>query len=166
MSSKIHVNKPLSSRLIIELLDDNPDLEEIECPQSLYERTSETYIDALNELGIQISIIEHRGRPQKYDENLKEEINKMIDSGLTPKNIANRLNINRKTVYYLKNKKLKQGPKSKYSKELKEEIVDLKNKGTSVKIISSMLNIPVRTIYYILQKERELINKEKNEGVY
>ncbi|WP_455646006.1 resolvase [Methanosphaera sp.] len=166
MSSKIHVNKPLSSRLIIELLDDNPDLEEIECPQSLYERTSETYIDALNELGIQISIIEHRGRPRKYDENLKEQVNEMIASGLNPKTIANRLNIDRKAVYYLKSKKLKQGPKSKYSEETRQEIVDLKNKGTSVKIISSMLNIPVRTIYYILQKERELLDKEKNEGVY
>ena len=41
MSSKIHVNKTLTSRLIIEILDNNPDLEEIECPQSLYERTSD-----------------------------------------------------------------------------------------------------------------------------
>ena len=41
MSSKVHVNKPLSSKLIIEILDENPDLEEINCPLSLYERTSE-----------------------------------------------------------------------------------------------------------------------------
>ena len=88
MSSKIHVNKPLSSRLIIELLDENPDLETIECPQSLYERTSQTYLDALNELGITISIIEQRGRPQKYDEGIRDTIDEMLNSGFNPKAIA------------------------------------------------------------------------------
>ena len=72
MSSKVHVNKPLSSKLIIEILDENPDLEEINCPLSLYERTSEVYLDALGELGITINIIESRGRPKKYDDDLKD----------------------------------------------------------------------------------------------
>ena len=161
MSSKVHVNKPLSSKLIIELLDDNPDLEEIECPLSLYERTSETYLDALNELGISIIIIESRGRPKKYDENLKKEINEMLSSGLNPKAIANRLNINTKTVYYLKNGKLKQGPKSKYSDRTKKEILKMKEEGISVSKISEELNIPIRTIYYILKQERN----QNTEGV-
>lgn len=158
MSSTIHVNKPLSSRLIIELLDENPDLEEIECPQSLYERTSQTYLDALNELGITISVIEHRGRPRKYDEGLRNTINEMINSGIKPKAIAKRLHIDQKTVYYLKNKKLKQGPASKYSDDTRQQIVDLKSKGTPVKIISKMLDIPIRTVYYILKKEKELLS--------
>ncbi|MCI5867678.1 MAG: helix-turn-helix domain-containing protein [Methanosphaera sp.] len=151
MSSKIHVNKPLTSRLIIELLDSNPDLEEIECPQSLYERTSETYLDALSELGISISTIEQRGRPRKYDEDIKEQINSMIDDGFNPNAIAKRLHIDVKTVYYLKDKKLKQGPKSKYSDETKAEIISLREDNVSVKEISALLNIPVRTIYYILK---------------
>ncbi len=155
MSSKIHVNKPLSSRLIIELLDENPDLEEIECPQSLYERTSETYLDALNELGVLITSIEDRGRPKKYDETIRGKVNEMIEDGLNPKSIANRLHIDRKTVYYLKEKKLKQGPKSKYSDETKKEIVKLKERGTSVKAISETLSIPIRTVYYIIQKNKE-----------
>ena len=165
MSSKIHVNKPLSSRLIIELLDENPDLETIECPQSLYERTSQTYLDALNELGTTISIIEQRGRPQKYDEGIRDTIDEMLNSGFNPKAIAKRLHISQKTVYYLKNKKLKQGPKSKYSQDTRNQIVELKNKGTPVKIISRMLDIPIRTVYYILKKEKKLINS-KQTGVY
>lgn len=161
MSSKVHVNKPLSSKLIIELLDDNPDLEEIECPLSLYERTSETYLDALSELGISINIIESRGRPKKYDEKLKKEINEMLNSGLNPKAIAKRLNIDRKTVYYLKKVKLKQGPKSKYSDKVKKEIIQMKEEGTPVTKISENLHIPPRTIYYILKKERN----QTKEGV-
>lgn len=163
MSSRIHVNKPLSSRLIIELLDENPDLEEIQCPQSLYDRTSETYLDALSELGIIISVVEHRGRPKKYDDALKNQVNEMINSGVAPKVIAKRLNIDRKTVYYLKNKKLKQGPKTKYSDDVREKLFELRRKGTPVKDIASMLNIPVRTTYYILQKERERLQKQYKE---
>ena len=92
MSTKIHVNKPLSSRLIIELLDENPDLQEIDCPLSLYEKTSEVYLDALEELGIQINIIRRRGSPKKYDDDLKDSIDEMISFGLNPKIIAYRLN--------------------------------------------------------------------------
>lgn len=155
MSSKVHVNKPLSSKLIIEILDENPDLEEINCPLSLYERTSEVYLDALGELGITINIIESRGRPKKYDDDLKDTINEMIGSGLSVKTIASRLNIDTKTVYYLKKDKLKQGPKSKYSDKTKKEIIRLKDEGTPVTKISERLKIPIRTIYYILKKNRE-----------
>lgn len=155
MSSKVHVNKPLSSKLIIEILDENPDLEEINCPLSLYERTSEVYLDALGELGITINIIESRGRPKKYDDDLKDTINEMISSGLSVKTIASRLNIDTKTVYYLKKDKLKQGPKSKYSDKTKKEIIRLKDEGIPVTKISERLKIPIRTIYYILKKNRE-----------
>ena len=154
MTSKIHVNKPLTSRLIIELLDNNPDLEEIECPNSLYKRTSDVYLEALSELGITITTVAKRGRPKKYDDDLKGKINNMIDEGLSPNAIANRLHINVKTVYYLKNKRLKQGPKSKYSDEKIQEIISLKSKGISVKKISNKLDIPIRTIYYILKNEK------------
>ena len=161
MSSKVHVTKPLSSKLIIELLDENPDLEEINCPLSLYERTSEIYLDALAELGIVINIIESRGRPKKYDDDLKEKIDEMLDSGLSVKTIASKLNINSKTVYYLKKNKLKQGPKSKYSNKTKKEIFDMRNEGIPVKKISEKMNIPIRTIYYIL-KNNENLNEEVN----
>ena len=154
MSSKIHVNKPLSSKLIIEILDENPDLEEINCPLSLYERTSEIYLDALGELGITINIIESRGRPKKYDDDLKDQINEMLNSGLSVKTVASKLNIDSKTVYYLKKDKLKQGPKSKYSEKTRQEIVEMKNNGTPVSKISEKLNIPIRTIYYILKNNK------------
>ncbi len=155
MSLKVHVNKPLSSKLIIEILDENPDLEEINCPLSLYERTSEIYLDALNELGIKINVIESRGRPKKYDDELKDTINEMISSGLSVKTIASRLNIDTKTVYYLKKDKLKQGPKSKYSEKTKSEIFKLKQEGVPVAKISERFNIPIRTVYYILKKSKE-----------
>lgn len=154
MSSKVHVTKPLSSKLIIEILDENPDLEEINCPLSLYERTSEIYLDALSELGVSINIIESRGRPKKYDDDLKSEIDEMLNSGLSVKTIASKLNINPKTVYYLKKDKLKQGPKSKYSEKTKEEIFDMRNEGIPVKKISKKMNIPIRTIYYILKNNK------------
>lgn len=160
MSSKIHVDKPLSSKYILELLDENPDLEVIECPQSLYQRTSDTYIDALNELDIEIIVNENRGRPKKYDSNLIKKINEMINSGIYPKAVAKKLHLDLKTVYYLKDKKLKQGPKSKYSEDTRQEIIKLKQNGTSVKNISSKLNIPVRTIYHILKTEKTV-----NKGV-
>ncbi|MBE6487645.1 MAG: resolvase [Methanosphaera stadtmanae] len=160
MSSKIHVDKPLSSKYILELLDENPDLEVIECPQSLYQRTSDTYIDALNELDIEIIVNENRGRPKKYDSKLIKKINEMINSGIYPKAVAKKLQLDLKTVYYLKDKKLKQGPKSKYSEDTRQEIIKLKQNGTSVKNISSKLNIPVRTIYHILKTEKTL-----NKGV-
>lgn len=159
MSTKIHVNKPLSSRLIIELLDENPDLQEIDCPLSLYEKTSEAYLDALGELGIQINIIRKRGRPRKYDENMKNDIDEMLESGINPKIIANRLNISLKTVYYLKKNKLKQGPKSKYSDETRKRIFELKDDGNSVKKISSMLDIPIRTVYHILENRNKNVQK-------
>lgn len=159
MSSKVHVNKPLSSKLIIEILDENPDLEEINCPLSLYERTSEIYLDALSELGININIIENRGRPKKYDDELKDKINEMISSGLSVKAISSRLNIDSKTVYYLKKDKLKQGPKSKYSDKTKNKIVEMRNKGVPVTKISDKMNVPVRTIYYILKNSKSE-NKE------
>lgn len=154
MSSRVHVSKPLSSKLILELLDENPDLEVIECPQSLYERTSQTYLDALNELEIEIDIIENRGRPKKYDTNLIKKINEMINSGLYPKVVAKKLQLDLKTVYYLKDKKLKKGPKTKYSEDTRQEIIELKNNGNSVKKISAKLNIPIRTIYHILKTEK------------
>ena len=151
MSSKVHVTKPLSSKLIIEILDENPDLEEINCPLSLYERTSEIYLEALSELGVSINIIESRGRPKKYDDDLKDDINQMLESGLSVKTIASKLNINSKTVYYLKKNKLKQGPKSKYSEKTKEKLFEMRKEGVPVKEISKKLNIPIRTIYYILK---------------
>ncbi|RAP52583.1 MAG: resolvase [Methanosphaera sp. rholeuAM270] len=153
MSSKVHVTKPLSSKLIIEILNENPDLEEINCPLSLYERTSKIYLEALTELGVKINIIEVRGRPKKYDDELKNQIDEMIESGLSVKTIASKLNISSKTVYYLKKDKLKQGPKSKYSEKTIEEIVDMRNEGVPVKQISEKLNIPIRTVYYILKNK-------------
>lgn len=158
MSSKIHVDKPLSSKYILELLDEHPDLEVIECPQSLYERTSDTYLNALSELGIEIEVNENRGRPKKYDSSLVKKINEMINSGIYPKVVAKKLQLDLKTVYYLKDKKLKKGPKSKYSEDTRQEIIKLKREGTPVKNIASMLNIPIRTIYHILKTEKKLNN--------
>lgn len=154
MSSKVHVTKPLSSKLIIEILDENPDLEEINCPLSLYERTSEIYLDALSELGVSINVIESRGRPRKYDDDLKNKIDEMLDSGLSVKTIASKLNIESKTVYYLKKNKLKQGPKSKYSEKTKEKIFNMRKDNVPVKKISKKLNIPIRTVYYILKNDK------------
>ena len=52
--TSIHITKALSSSMIVDLIDEYPDLEEITCAPSVYERTSQTYIDALKEVGIDV----------------------------------------------------------------------------------------------------------------
>ena len=50
--TKIHITEALSSFRIINLLENYPNLEKITCPPSVYNRTSDNYIDALKQLEI------------------------------------------------------------------------------------------------------------------
>lgn len=152
LDDEIYVNKPLSSQVIMELLDQYPDLKKIKCPSSLYLRTSKKYLDALSELGITVEPVNKRGRPKKYDETEAKLIQKMINEGKSPKEIADKLQIPLKTVYYLKNTKLKRGRKPKYSKETENEVKRLFRNGLSAKEISNKLKIPLRTVYCLLKR--------------
>ena len=50
----IHITKALSSSMIVEIIDNYPNLEEITCAPSVYRRTSKRYIEALNQLDINV----------------------------------------------------------------------------------------------------------------
>ncbi|MDI6724346.1 MAG: helix-turn-helix domain-containing protein [Methanobacterium sp.] len=152
MDDEIYVNKPLSSQVIMELLDKYPQLRKIKCPSSLYLRTSKKYLDALSELGIEVEPVIKRGRPKKYGETEGKIIQKMLNEGKSPKEIAEKLEIPLKTVYYLKDTKLKRGRKPKYSKETEDEVKKLHKNGLSVKDISEKLKIPLRTVYCLLKR--------------
>ncbi len=148
----VYVNEQLSSRKIIEILDNNPDLEKITCPISIYTRISKKYMDALNELGIEVEPVQRRGRPKKYGSNEATKIQSMLDKGESPKAISQKLNLPIKTVYYLKNSSLKRGRKVKYTSEKAKEVKKLYNKGIPAKRISKNLKIPLRTVYLLIKR--------------
>lgn len=150
---KVHINQPLTSRKIMEVLEKYPDLKKITCPTSLYKRTAPKYLDALNELGIEVEPLENKGRPKKYNKTDVFEIKNLLKEGKTPKEISQQMKIPLKSIYYLnKDLKLKKGPKSKYSKEIHLKARKMAKKGASRKEISEKLHIPLRTVYYILKK--------------
>jgi hypothetical protein len=146
------VNEQLSSRKIMEILDSNPDLEKITCPISIYTRISKKYMDALNKLGIEVETVQRRGRPKKYSINEATKIQSLLDKGESPKAISQKLNLPIKTVYYLKNSRLKRGRKVKYTSEKAKEVKKLYNKGIPAKKISKNLNIPLRTVYLLIKR--------------
>ena len=153
LDQEIYVKKALSSHVIMEILDNYPDLRKIKTPKSLYNRTSKKYLDALSELGIEVEPVIKRGRPKKYGTNEVEIIHRMLNDGLTPKEIAEKLNMPLKTVYYLKDIKLKRGRKPKYSKETASKVKKLHYDGVSAKEISDKLNIPLRTVYFLIKQD-------------
>ena len=135
----------------MDLLDKHPNLKKIQCPLSLYQRTSKKYLDALRQLGIQVEAVEKKGRPPKYKEEDTKKVQEMIKKGFSPKDISEKLEIPVKSVYYLKESKLKPGRKSKYSEKTRKQVKKMFNEGYNVKKISEKLNIPARTVYYILR---------------
>jgi hypothetical protein len=152
LGSELYINKPLTAKAIIELLNKNPTLEKIKCPKSLYSRTSKKYLRALSELGITVEPVLKRGRPKKYSDLEIKIIQKMLNDAKSPKEISETLKISLKTIYYLKSSKLKRGRKPKYSEKTKIEVKKLYKNGISSKRISKKLNIPIRTVYYLLKR--------------
>jgi hypothetical protein len=152
MEKEIHVEKLLSFRMIMELLEQYPDLRKITCPASLYARISYKYLLALSELGIVIEPVETRGRPKKYNEEDVHKIKDMLNEGKTPQEIANKLDIPLKSVYYLNGYQLKRGRKSKYDDETSKKVKKLYNIGLSAKEISKDMDIPLRSVYSLLKR--------------
>ena len=69
--------------MIVELIEEYPNLEVITCSPSVYNRTSNTYIDALSQLDIEVK--------KKYNWGAKSQSNgaefevlKLSDEGLKP----------------------------------------------------------------------------------
>ena len=147
----IHITKALSSSMIVELIEEYPNLSRITCSPSVYNRTSKTYIDALEQLDIEVEKKYNWGA-KSQTEGIEFEVLKLSNEGLKPKEIAEKLNMTLNRVYYLlrKSKAKFDNRKRKYNHT---EIKNLKDEGLCAKEISEKLDIPLRSVYYILNKK-------------
>ena len=147
----IHITKALSSSMIVELIEEYPNLSLITCSPSVYNRTSKTYIDALEQLDIEVSKKYNWGA-KSQTEGIEFEVLKLSNDGLKPKEIAEKMDMTLNRVYYLlrKSKANFDNRKRKYNHT---EIKNLKDEGLTAKEISSKLDMPLRSVYYILNKK-------------
>ncbi|MEE1128735.1 MAG: hypothetical protein UHW99_02005 [Methanobrevibacter sp.] len=149
----IHITEVLSSSLIMDLMDEYPNLSEITCAPSVYERTSKNYIDALEQLDIDVK--------KKYNWGAKSQTNgqekvvlDLAKKGLKAREIAEKLDIKLNRVYYLLRKNKDNVKFDNYKrKHDRSEIKSLKEEGLKPREISEKLDIPLRTVYYILNKK-------------
>ena len=147
----IHITQVLSSSMIVELIDEYPNLEEITCSPSVYERTSNTYIDALRQLDITVKSKYNWGAKSKSN-GIEFYVKKLSDEGLTAKQISQKLDISLNRVYYLL-KKSNAKFDNRQRKYDHDEIKNLKKEGMTAKEISEKLDIPLRSVYYMLNKK-------------
>ncbi len=152
MIEEIYVNKPLSLGRIMELLDNYPNLKKIGCPPSLYSRISPKYLQALDELGVEVVPVPKKGRPKKYRKKDTEKVEDLLKKGKTPQEIAEILQLPLKTVYYLKESPLRPGRKIKYDNEQIKKIKNLHENNVPPKEIAKNLEIPIRTVYFLLKR--------------
>lgn len=149
----IHITKALSSSVIMDLIDEYPNLSEITCSPSLYNRTSKNYIDALKQLDIDVN--------KKYNWGAKSQTNGMdkvvldlAKKGLKAREISEKLDIKLNRVYYLLRKNNDNVKFDNYYRKYDyDKIKSLKKEGLKPREISEKLDIPLRTVYYILNKK-------------
>lgn len=147
----VHVTKPLTSVIIVDLLEKYPNLSEITCAPSVYNRTSKRYIDALEHLHIEVKKKYQWGaKSQTHGEEFK--VFKLSNQGLKPKEIAEKLGISLNKVYYLL-KKSNAKFDNRHRKYNHRKIKQLKSEGLSAKEIAEKLDMPLRSVYYILNKK-------------
>lgn len=147
----IHITQALSSFMIMNLLEEYPNLEKITCSPSVYNRTSDNYIQALNQLDIKVIKEYHWGATKKPCD-YEEELLQLASEGYKASEIADILDITVNRVYYLlrRNKRKLETNTKKYDYD---EIKSLKESGLKPKAISEKLSIPLRSVYYILNKK-------------
>lgn len=147
----IHITKPLSSVMIMDLMDKYSNLEEITCSPSVYNRISKTYIDALSQLDIEVKKKYEWGAKSRSNE-LEGYVLKLSNEGLSAKEISLKLDISLNRVYYLL-RKAKADFDNRQRKHDHDEVKRLREDGLKPKEISEKLDIPIRTVYYILNKK-------------
>ena len=150
-TTTIHMSKVLTASTIVSLLEEYPDLVEITCPKSVYERTSPRYIEALGKLDIKVEIDYNWGGKSKTN-GAELEVLELANQGLSAKEIAQKLGLTLNRVYYLL-KISKANIDNIKRKHNHEEVKRLKDEGLSPKQISEELEIPLRSVYYILNKK-------------
>ena len=159
LTEEVHISTTLSSKKILELIDEYPNLKIITCPKSIFNRISKKYLEVLNKLGITVKIKYNWGKPVKYKETDWKNVITLIKQGMSPQDIAEKLNMPIQTIYYLKNKdkneliRLKRGKRKKYNNKIREKVKKLANDGVPKKKISENENIPLRTVYDIVNEK-------------
>lgn len=149
--TKIHTTKTLTSSIIVDLIEKYPNLTKITCSPSVYNRTSSNYIDALSQLDIEVEKKYNWGAKSRT-EGAEFEALKLSDEGLSPKEIAQKLDITLNRSYYLL-KKANAHFDNRKKKHDHGEVKRLKDEGLSAKEIAQKLDIPLRSVYYILNKK-------------
>ena len=85
--TSVHITKGLTSSTILDLIEEYPNLEEITCCPSIFNRISKNYIDALNQLDITVSKKYNWGAKPKYS-SLEEDILNLAKEGKKAKEIG------------------------------------------------------------------------------
>ena len=149
----IHVTEVLSSAIIVDLIDRYPNLCEITCSPSVYDRISKNYIDALKQLDIEVKKKYEWGAKSKT--NGKEfEVLDLAKEGLTAREISEKLDMKLNRVYYLLRKNKDNVKFDNYKRKYDHsEVKSLKGDGLTAREISERLDMPLRTVYYILNKK-------------
>ncbi|MBQ9025064.1 MAG: hypothetical protein IJ104_01605 [Methanobrevibacter sp.] len=147
----IHITEALSLSKAMDFLNNYPNLEKISCSPSVYNRTSDKYIDALSQLDVDV-VKEYHWGASKQDCDYEQELLDLASEGYKAREIAEILDITVNRVYYLlrRNKTKLNTNTKKYDYD---EVKSLKESGLKPKEISEKLNIPIRTVYYILNKK-------------
>ena len=149
--TEIHLTKTISSAMIMDLLENYPNLKKITCPPSVYERTSNNYIDALQQLDIDV-VKKYEWGAQKKQCDYEEELLQLANEGFKATEISDILDIKLNRVYYLlRRNKTKLNTHTR--KHDYDEVEALKNNDCTPQEISDKLNIPIRTVYYILNNK-------------
>lgn len=155
-TTTIHITKALSSSRIIELIDEFPNLRTITCSPSIYNRISDSYIEALNNLDIEVKKEYKWGAKPLYSHQEGDVLN-LAKKGFKATEIAEKLDIPLSRVYHLVRKSdddfTFDNYKRKHDNNKRELVKSLKNQGESAKSIATKLDIPLRTVYYILNKK-------------
>lgn len=149
--TSIHITKALSSSMIVELIDEYPNLEEITCSPSVFNRTSRRYVDALRQLDIEVKT-EYNWGAKSRSNGIEFYVSKLSNEGLSAKQISQKLDISLNRVYYLL-KKSKTDFDNRKRKYDYAEIRQLKDDGLTAREISEKLDMPLRSVYYILNNK-------------
>ena len=147
----VHMSKTLTSAMIVDLIEKYPSLVEITCPPSVYDRTSSTYIEVLNELHIKVKKKYNWGAKSKTN-GAEFEVLRLSNEGLSAKEISQEMGITLNRVYYLL-KKSDATFDNRKRKHNHSEIKRLQSEGLSAKQIAEKLDMPLRSVYYILNKK-------------
>ena len=137
--------------MIVELIEKYPNLEEITCSPSVYERTSKKYIDALSQLDIEV-VKKYNWGAKSRTGGAEFEVRRLSDEGLSAREIADKLDLPLNRVYYLLKKAGAEFDNRK-RRHNHGEVRRLSGEGLTVREISEKLDMPVRSVYYILNKK-------------